>query len=302
MAARGAVLALLLLLGCGPSEPVGDAGAGAGQVDSGEPEDPWADFQVDRPEAAPAWTAEEIEELLQTWAETVSLPRPEGLFAEYRAALLEGDESCPGTDDDITDVLSGCTSSTGWTYSGLCILDEEERLDEEGETTSSTVSFQVADFVITDPDGRRFSAGGRAQQLWSVNPDGSTTGSGQVVGTWSHDWTELTWLQDPLSADLSLHRNTGSQQTLRIHGSLTSGDVTTSWDTVDLDARDCPGLPTAGTIWLRQPDASWNQLVFTDSCDGCAEVTWNGTEVLGTACLDLSHVRVELTQSLEVPP
>lgn len=291
-----------LLAACQPPSERPAAPGGADGSDTGEAADPWADFQVDRPEAEAAWTAAEIEALLQTWGDEVGLPRPAGLFAEYRSALLEGDEDCPGEDDDLTDDLSGCTSETGWNYSGICILSAYETRDEDEVLTQGILTFDIADFVITRPDGLRFVVGGRAHHDWQLFDDGGTTTIALITGSWSHQWTELPWLAQTLSADLEYVRQTGSQQALRIFGSMTTGDTSLVWDEVDLDARDCPGLPKGGELWLRQPDASWNHLAFRDDCSGCAEVTWNNSEVLGEVCLDLTHIRTELASSLDRAP
>ena len=288
----------------GTGDSSGGDVSGSGDDDTGDDEAlTWEDLQVDRPEVEPQWSAEELQDVLNTWATSYGVPNAPGVIAEYTSAMLEGDADCPGTDtDDIIQSLSGCTASTGWTYNGLSILDHDSSSDTGSTYETASVEFSVADFVITRPDGLRFVVGGRAAHSWSHTSASGTNSSTTISGTWVHEWTDISWLQEPVSVDLEVVRQGYTPTWLRIDGQMTVGGVSMVWDNIDIDDSECTGLPAEGTIWVRQDDGSWVELVIADDCTGCGTATWNGEQELGEVSLDFSHTRTGLISVLERKP
>ncbi len=265
----------------------------------------WEDFRVDRPSTESQWTADELDALLETWSSEVGLPVPNGVMSSYLTALLEGDDECPGSGDDIIGALSGCTASTGWSYSGLAIYSrtEEETLDTGMERSVVSASFDNADFVVTSPEGQRFVGGGRTLHSWEKDPSSDVQTLARFSGTWSHDWTGLSWLAEPVSVDAEYSYAVGSDKTgLLVSGSMTAGGRSLVWEKVDVFHQECPGSARGGQLWVRQDDGSWVLLAFDETCSGCATAVWNDESELGEVCPDFTELAASAGRSLGAAP
>ena len=262
---------------------------GSGVEDSGEATLDWG---FDRPSQTPQYTAEELVEHVESWANTYGFTLPQRPFNRYLELMTEGDESCPlnGHLDNTSDFpnlgfLDGCSSSTGWDYIGIAIIFDDDERDEDGYGFVR-VGFNLADFVITSPEGDEFSGGGSSKMQVTYSEQGTSWNS-EIGGSWEDQTTDETaWLTASGSFDYMMTSNNGQLST---NGYVGVGEYAFLFDHVVVSRDSCVNTPHEGTIWIRQDDGSWNQLTFTDDCTGCATATWNEEIDLGEACIDISE-------------
>ena len=123
--------------------------------------------------------------------------------------------------------------------------------------------------------------------------------NGYVTGTFADagvgeasngDWLGLGYSGD---VEISGSRMTNGE-TATVDGAVSVGGAALEFTALTLDFGSCPDGATGGTIGVRQADATWYELALPDSCGSCGEVTWDHTEDIGEACLDLSPVATML--------
>jgi len=262
--------------------------SGSGVEDSGEKTLDWG---FDRPSQTPQYTADELVDRVESWVNTYGFPLPQQPFNRYLELMTEGDESCPGsgTLEDTSEFpnlgfLDGCSSTTGWDYIGMAIVFADDERDEQGMGTLRT-GFNLADFVITSPEGAEFTGGGSSKMQVTYSNKGDAW-TAEIGGSWEDQITdEPTWLNASGSFDYMVTSNNGQIST---NGYVGVGEYAFLFDHVVMHRASCPYTPHEGAMWLRQDDGSWNQLTFTDDCTGCATATWNEEIDLGVACIDIS--------------
>ena len=123
-------------------------------------------YEAEEPEAE--WTAEEVG---QSFTEAFGGGFPNGdlMRDTYLSIMAQGDATlCPvfaseyegDYPDDITEEnILGCTATSGYYYSGVCMYDYAESVDDAGTTYIWGLG---GDFLLAYPDGAEFAAGGGA--------------------------------------------------------------------------------------------------------------------------------------------
>ena|GEM_PF-2740897 len=283
----------LLLIGCTPEPDGRDTGTQG------------LDWGFERPSQTAQYTADELAEHVESWADTYGFPFPQHAFNRYLELMEEGDESCPagGSLDDTSRFpnlgrLEGCSSSTGWDYIGIGIVFDDDLRDEDG-IGAVRVGFNLADFVITSPDGEEFSGGGSSKMQIQYQED-QTSWNAEFGGSWEDQTTDATpWMKASGSVDYMM---TYHNEQLATNGYVGIGEYAFLFDRLILNKEECPNTPHDGTLWVRQEDGSWNQLTFANDCSGCATGTWNEEVELGEVCLDISLPIDEAWNTLQAIP
>jgi hypothetical protein len=257
-----------------------------------EPEGTWVDATADDRwpvdtgvPPRPMWSAQEVADQVDR-AASFGVPTPQRVLSDYLELLSHGDDACPGHYfEEGFVVLGGCDSGQGYHYTGAAGVVREDTRQGDAGSGHLRVNSAPADYVITRPDGSRLIAGGtffgelRSQeglQQWTV----------RLGGTFEDD-AATDWLGAGFSGLLAfdgLADMQGVQQ--RVSGSLSVGGVAIDMQEVVLNPSICPDGFMGGRFRVRQPDASWNELVLPDSCGSCGSVRWEGTELPGSGCVN----------------
>ena len=284
----------VLLLSCRPPASVVDTGYAQ---DSGVQGWSWEGL-------SPSWTPEEVAAEVEK-AVAYGLPQAEVVADNILSLLSRGDGVCPGHPSMISQpyvALPGCVADTGYQYRGILVYEEEETEDETG--TSSSIFTSTADFEIIYPTGEIFFGGGsiRSSFYQSSNPEIGDRVMDLVKGVWQDPNHEVAWLSEGVSTYLSVSvfdSMNSDRTTAKIQGAHGIADIHLYFDHVEVESVGCERQPTSGQIWLRQPDTSWYQLHFDESC-ACPVLIWNQTEELGEVCLDLSPLVSQLDDFMDV--
>lgn len=224
------------------------------------------------PAPTPTWAPGAFEAAARAVVER-GLPDPWTLRALYLDALSAGDAACPGSDDDLAPPevsLSGCTSSSGWTYAGVSTFEET------GTPEEPDFRMLNADFSITGPSGEALRAGG------SFGFRGGGQGTtrwweAEVMGSWGTPGVG-GWL-DPGGGVMLYARLTGDQA--QLDGALDHPD--TPLYTPGLELGACANGGADGELRLRSPGGVWASATLDCGCGFLEEV---GQE-LGEVCVDL---------------
>lgn len=297
-----AVVAALLPLLFGCREP----GCGApceGLGDDGKTAPP--PYTAEEPEAE--WTAEDVG---QTITEVFGGGFPNGVLMRdtYMAIMAESDPTlCPvfaseytgDYPDDITEEnILGCTATSGYYYSGVCMYDELETTDDAGYTLIWGLG---GDFLLAYPDGSEFAAGGGVTYTGVRATDGTETFDSTTRGTW-YDESLQNWLGQGFSG---LFSTTGGLDAdghwVTVHGGVAVGSADLFFDEVTWTWSDtCDGQPS-GVINLRDERGYWYAWTLPDDCSGCGNVVFHDSDDLGELCLDLAALGVDIYDSAAVP-
>ncbi len=223
----------------------------------------------------PLWSAEEATAQVQAWDEVV-LPTAADAVAAYLYALSNGDDSCPGSDTQLTEsVLYGCTAESGWRYAGVASYGG----DEDGYWLGG-------DFELWDPDGQTYSAGGGlSHQVTEMET--ALVWVMEIGGTWVWPAAE-GWLGEGTSAVYQIVGGREETVELEITGGVTlagqSVDFLLAWSELG-----CWEQPT-GEVKVRDEAGAWYRLVLED-CTGCGSIIYGTGEVLGEGCVSLTNLR-----------
>ena len=253
---------IVLLLSCAlPSSP------SSVSEDSASPLDP----------PPPSFTLEEyVGQLHQLFS--FGIPDADGARRRYLDWRSFGDYFCPGTGFQLQGIIEPCTSSSGYTFSGMAGV--------MGSTTTLAFpdSFEVgADCYILSPNNDRFVGAGDLTYFSTGD-----SANGEIVSTIRGTWESPTD-SDWMGTDNSIWLN---QQTLWIdqdrwsltyQGGYHLNDIAVQFETFSIGA-DCQG--GTGTISIRDTNGYWTSIDFPDDCTGCGEATYIDTK-LGDVCLDL---------------
>jgi len=213
-----------------------------------------------------------------------------------------GDEACPGSLTEIENELEGCTTESGWYYGGILTYQTEEITIEDGEVQKRFWT-DICDFQIVDPEGIALIGGGAFRSTWAIGVDGLLTVDSSVKGSWIYPESVHPWLAGGLSSDLAyrLLETSESNPQIDLWGTLGIREIDIYFDDLSFQS-DCSGNVSSGTVWLRQADGTWYEMVWRDDCSGCYDVRWDFREDLGSACIDLSGLKEWMVSELEVEP
>lgn len=229
------------------------------------------------PEVVPVSTAATWgpEDLAAEWSTATAggmpeVTRPRDVWLWFFA---QGDASCPGAASTIADGnITGCTASTGYSYSGFGGYSDVDDTDRVGWVLK-------ADARVSTPSGESFWVGGHVGHL-----DGDSESIEEIEGTWLWE-ADDAWLAEWTSG---LWRLTFTD-TLRIDGALTFRGLSIAAEAVEVDDAGCVG----GSLSIRDPGGGWHQLgLDAETCDGCAQATFEG-EPTGEVCLDLAPLAAQ---------
>lgn len=272
---------VLLLAACAP-DPVPEA---TPWVDPAA-DDTWPVGGTDTTRA-PAWDGQGVADQVDL-ATSTGLPTPQRVIEVYRELLSHGNDVCPGHEFEGGFVmLGGCTTDEGYHYSGAAgIIEEDSRVWTGDDWTGSVrVTSAPADYVITRPDGDRLAVGGTLRI--DLRDDGSHRDWSVAISGTFHDDAGTDWLGEDFSGVLELRgsEDPGRVQQ-RVNGSLSLFGASMDFQDLEVQPDTCPDGFVGGTIRVRQPDATWNELVLPGGCSPCGEVTWEGGAALGQGCVD----------------
>jgi hypothetical protein len=207
------------------------------------------------------------------------IPDPITVRDAFLSDLSGRDSQCPEGVGASTTSFSGCTSQSGWTYTG------SSTYVEDGQGGFSL----AADIYVQDPAGPLFEGGGEVSYMKERGGLG-----GKLDGTWGMSGDSGWFGTDPSFA-LSIYvmESTGS---VRMIGGLTMDGTSLNFDNYGYDV-DCAG--PVGRFSLRDPSGWWYDADFGDSCSGCAPLTW-GDESLGQLCAPIAPLQ-DVSGRLSVP-
>ena len=255
---------LLLLLSCGssPSKTGKDTA-----TTSSTPDLP----SVEQTLVEPMMTADQVATAISEALTTP--PDPAAINTAYRFLMSQGDSTCPGNEDHITDTwLYGCEAETGYSYAGVSAWIEEFPDDMPGTNTLSGVS---GDFWIEDPEGNRLEGGGH-----SVEVSGDSIWVGEMSGSWRWEGGD-PWLVHGFSGRISIEFFPGLLAQMNGAADINGTHISAT----DLSlAASCDYQPS-GSLSLRDPNGGWYTMQFSD-CDPCTSVSFEG-EPQGEACVDM---------------
>lgn len=282
----------LALLGCAaPSEPWVDPSA----------DDDWSDA-IASPDHHAEWDAAGIASEFAS-AVGFGLPSPPVVFADYLELLTHGEPGCPGSAfSEGFNELHGCTTSAGYTFRGAAGIERQDtRVYAEDGSWSGAIgmSFVPADFVILRPDGTSLLGAGNTR-LYEQRDSTLAEWVLVLTGTFKDAASSSPWLSSGFSADLVIEgsMNVGGTGGT-VNGVLSVGAAAVLFMNVAVHS-GCPNGALGGVIGVRQPDATWVEIVLSDACSACGEATWNGTEPIGEVCLDFAPILESLVPE-EVP-
>lgn len=297
---------VVALSACAPAEePVGTGaggGSGASDGEDGDPS-PWdSGLWGDPGEAAsPQYTAEELGVLLAAHAEFFADVSPHKLMPDYLSLMGSGDGECPGVEVAFGDNGTTCTSESDYTYSGVARWYSGE-LGGGSERSRTYEGFTLADFVYSTPAGERYVGSGSSERSEYTTDGIVDEWHLYISGSWIYAPSDTPWLAQGLSSTArAVVLNGGdAPHELQLSGAWGSGEYAISFERLVFGDPSCPGVPTEGTVRLRQPDSSWNYLTAQGDCSACFDVSWQEEQDLGETCVDLTAWRDSLVGLAEM--
>ena len=242
-----------------------------------ESEPSWSPPDPETP--TPEWTAAEATDRLQSRIDA-GLPVCMDLVNAWSDVRAMGDADptgCPGEEDHF-EVLAGCTSDSGYWFSGIAQHTHDVFTDTEGALRTHTN--MVTGFEIHDPAGRAFTSGGGCG-INQQQTDDSTT-----VDAWHNGSAVMEWDDGMLAEGISLLLYTTlTETTLALDGGVSVGDDTLTFREFQWGV-GCPDGPE-GAILLRGDQPYWYTIDFGDDCDRCGMLTHHIDTELGEVCLEL---------------
>ncbi len=287
---RFVVVIAALGLGCGPT-PSGDRSASPPPTSDGwvDPaaDDDWSHL-IDEAESAAPMTAAEVEQALNA-ALALGIPHMGEIFSRYYDLMVLGDETCPGSAlVGGFEVFGSCTAASGVVFSGVSSLEETDGrvyADDEWVAGEYSIRTSPADYVITRTDGTALEAGGFIQ--FQRTPDGDihrwTVG---IEGSW-RDTAATGWLGEGISAGILMGGTArpGEAGKLDLDGSYSVGSAALTFDTVVIEARECPDGIERGSLSLRSGGGALVTVDFS-TCSECGVAALADGTALGEVCID----------------
>lgn len=236
---------------------------------------------------ATTWTAAAVEAALPALLEA-GLPDPWVLAEVYLGALAQGDSACPGPGDDLAPpavTLEGCEAGSGWRYAGVSTYEDW------GGADAPDFWMLNADFVLTDPEGLRFEAGG------SFGMRGGGQGEArwwqaEVQGSFRYP-AAPGWLGQGGGVILSVAGERGAAGLqAELEGAIHGAEHQLFLDTLRFG--DCPGGEASGQVRLRAPGGAWAELELGCGCGPATE----GGQPLGEVCPALGALGAALEEQV----
>jgi hypothetical protein len=172
------------------------------------------------------------------------------------------------------------------------------QLDASGDAVFDEAEGIYGDFSMTRPDGSLLQLSGEYFEALLTAGDVRVHALGLYGPVQDADAAD-SWLADGVSCEIGVawfEHPGGSARAW--HGGLTG--LTDAWPgtftTGTLLDLSCPTDPR-GAFGMRNAVGTWFDVDFGDDCDGCAEVSQNGT-VLGTVCPDLTPLTTAIPMEL----
>jgi len=286
---------ILFVLACSSgspekAEPVNQDNTSLPATEEAEPLDTDMDTDTGTPDLPtitqdPVTATMSAEDVVQAIEKALSTPPDPGPIVDtYIELMAAGDDTCPGTENVITDTwLYGCVSETGYSYAGITDWTDEET-DIGGQLAQLTVL--AGDFWIDTPDGHQLEGGGHAAR---VKNNGIWIGA--MAGSWR--WTAgADWLSYGYSGNLVIE----SIESLFIsmEGAVDiNGTYITAHNLIWYNV--CDG-GTEGALSLRDPSGGWYRIEF-EACTPCGNLTFQGSD-MGEVCIDFSNFITAITERL----
>ena len=277
---------ILLLLACSsgspeeaePTSPHNHSTPTVTQQDTGTPSLP----DITQDPATATMAPEEVVRTIE--AALLTPPDPGPIVDTYIDLMTSGDDTCPGTENVITDTwLYGCVSETGYSYAGITDWTDGET-DVGGGSAHLTVL--AGDFWIDTPEGHQLEGGGHA-----VRVTNESLWMGELAGSWR--WTGgPEWLAYGYSGNLVIEYFQSIFIYMRgavdINGTyITAHDL--AWYTA------CDG-GVEGALSLRDPSGGWYRIEF-EACTPCGNLSFQGND-MGEVCVDFSDFITAITERL----
>jgi hypothetical protein len=235
------------------------------------------------------------------------------VFAAYEEALTAGaDDDCPywGTSEDAIFWYGTCTASTGTTFEGYGLLQEESSVNQYGILWSSVRNIYLVG-NITAADGSTLKGTGNAFDWVGTDKWGSEYMYSGMSDGFTYDGAagEDTWLDGTAEPGFSWwaywNESIGARS-MSVSGSVGIDDTEGLVNVIVLDdivlynaefGSICDEEPM-GTVSILDDKGNWYDLVFDgpnwgtkemdpEACDGCADAWFKGIS-LGSACADFS--------------
>jgi hypothetical protein len=244
------------------------------------------DAPLSGPDVDPDRTADDVAAALSE-AVRFGVPSFVGWRKAWDEAMAHAEDTCPEGYQttglfEVYDPL-GCTTSEGWTYSGVGGSGGAWDL----ESNSFRAAWKV-DLWVANPEDQKLSAGGHGESTMEFDGEQEMTFQSEMYGTYGWEASQ-SWLHDGVSV---AYEATGGSSAANAWGNLTGGFTLGENETIylsDLSWGDtaCGTAPT-GEIALRDANGRWYRLQFDESsCDGCGVVDFDNRHDLGTTCVDL---------------
>lgn len=222
------------------------------------------------------------------------------LIETFSSMLREGDEHCPGG-GYLEQGLeyyppAGCTADSGYWYQGVGGAGYGwVDLDWDGKVDGYLEAMKV-DGAMADPQGNVFVFGGTVSFELTGDPvDGGTFEAG-FLGTYEYPGSTTQWLKSGVSTGYYLEGTIDSsgRWAFEANGGFAVDGQAMSMAGFTVNGA-CGTKPT-GTVSVRDQLGYWYDLTYDEtSCDGCGEVSFDGTEPLGRACADITPGLMTLT-------
>jgi len=230
-----------------------------------------------------AWSVEQVQAALDL-ALSEALPDPFSLQVAWQGYFGEPDGDCPGSDPyQIEVAVTGCTTSSGWTYAGPALYVESEE-------TESYTFLLVADSFVVRPTGET-AVVGVISDYQRTGAQGARSWSLELAGT-MFDPLATGWLGQGASVDLDA---TGSDDgPLVLDGGVHVGTAPAlSAHSLAVDE----SCPLDGVLAVRDDAGRWIEIEL--DCAACGVARMADTE-LGEVCPDASVLQA-LAVTLEGP-
>lgn len=256
---------------------------------------PW---DVSGPEGGtPALDADAVSAALSDLFANLYTYNADVLFLAYAEAMAWSDAECPpvesGKSGSMWDTV-GCTSTEGAEYSGFVSAFIGEQGGEDVQVMRGEATMHL-------PDGSTLTLAGDA----STHVNGLTWTT-EVLGVMRYDGPAAagSWVEaEPdlnLGYEISVANADGTFRSATFDGSISglTGSLTAvAFNELTItDEGDCVDEPQ-GEIQVRDEEGVWASVTFgDDTCDGCAALVYEGTE-LGQVCVD-PHLVIDA----ELPP
>jgi hypothetical protein len=201
----------------------------------------------------------------------------------YLELFTHGDDSCPGDTHQIAiGNLTGCTSESGYYYSGTSTYEDEVSENDERLKHQRIVH---GDFLLRDDTGQALHVGGHIKRYrtewWET---GATRVEIDYEGSWLWEGDDL-WLDQTLSGKLQARLDQDEEQSLYLDGAL--GFYETYWFFEELQissGQDCD-WSASGAVSLRDPSGGWSRIELSEDCGLCTAAIFESTQSLGEVCL-----------------